>query len=176
MKLKSLASVALASALVAGPANANMLFDIYAGASAGLGRATWFADGHDSFSSQSYGAMLGINIPLVRGEVEYNYLTHDDAKLHLAMVNGYVKLPMPIVKPYLGAGMGMVFDGEFDDLGAERAPAYQGMLGVTLALPIIPFDIDVEGRVLYANHVFKTGDDTANLLQYDARVKLRYVF
>lgn len=176
MKLKSLAAVATLSAMMAGNANANLLFDVYAGATAGFGGATWFADDNNSYTAQSYGAVLGIDIPLLRAEVEYDYLASDDAKLHLAMVNAYAKLPTPVIKPYLGAGMGVIFDGEYNELNAETAPAYQGMLGVTFDLPILPLNIDVEGRVLYANHVFKLTDDNANLLQYDARVKLRYVF
>ncbi len=176
MKLKSLAAVAVVSAMAAGNANANLLFDIYAGATAGFGGATWFADEHESYTAQSYGAVLGIDIPFVRGELEYNYLTSDDAKVHVVMANVYAKMPMPLVKPYLGAGIGMTVGGDYGDLDAENGMAYQGMLGVTFDLPIVPFNIDVEGRALYANHVFKLPGDYANLVQYDARVKLRYVF
>ncbi len=176
MKLKSLAAVAAVSAMVAGNANANLLFDIYAGATAGFGGATWFADENKTYAAQSYGAVLGIDIPFVRGELEYDYLMSDDAKLHLVMANVYAKMPTPVIKPYLGGGIGMVVAGDYNDLDAEDAMAYQGMLGVTFDLPILPFNIDVEGRVLYANHVFKVADENANLLQYDARVKLRYVF
>ena len=176
MKLKSLAMMAMASALVAGPANANLLFDIYAGATAGVGGSTWFADGHENDGAQSYGAMVGIDIPFVRGELEYNYLTGDAAKLHLAMANVYAKMPLPLVKPYLGAGIGMVFAGDYDDVDAKNAPAYQGMLGATLDVPVLPFKIDVEGRVLYATDVLDLPNEDVDLLQYEGRVKLRYVF
>ena len=55
----------------AGAANANMLFDIYAGATYGIGGYTLFADDNDiSKSSQSYGAVLGMDIPLFRVELE----------------------------------------------------------------------------------------------------------
>lgn len=176
MKLKCLAAMAMTTALVGGSANANLLFDIYAGATAGFGGETWFADENESHTAQSYGAVLGIDVPFVRGEVEYDYLTGDDAKLHLVMANVYAKMPTPVIKPYLGAGIGMIVDGEYGPWDAEKTAAYQGMLGVTFDLPVIPFNIDVEGRVLYANEVLKLPDDSADLLHYDARLKLRYVF
>ena len=50
MKLKSLAAVATLSAMMAGNANANLLFDIYAGATAGIGGATWIDDDNTSWA------------------------------------------------------------------------------------------------------------------------------
>ena len=37
-------------------------------------------------------------------------------------------------------------------------------------------NIDIEGRVLYAPNIYETATETPDLLQYDGRVKLRYVF
>lgn len=168
--------------LTAGAANANMLFDIYAGATYGMGGYTLFADDKDySKSSQSYGAVLGMDIPLVRIELEYNYLDADAITANLALVNAYFKFPTPIVKPYIGAGIGSTFDSKYEPndttkIDIEDAMAYQGMLGITLDLPVIPFNIDVEGRVLYAPDLFQVADIEHDLLQYEGRVKLRYVF
>ncbi len=165
--------------LVAGSANANFLFDIYAGGTYGIGGYTMFNDNGDdiSKSSQSYGAMLGMDIPLFRFELEYNYLDTDYMSLNLGFVNGYFKLPTPIVKPYIGVGIGSTFDSKYEPRNApsvdiDDTMAYQGMLGLTLDLPVIPFNIDVEGRVLYASNIMPKSD----LLQYEGRVKLRYVF
>ena len=166
----------------AGAANANMLFDIYAGATYGIGGYTLFADDNDiSKSSQSYGAVLGMDIPLFRVELEYNYLDADAITANLGLVNAYFKLPTPIVKPYIGVGIGSTFDSKYEPknlvtIDIKDTLAYQGMLGITLDIPVIPFNIDVEGRVLYAPDIFKATDTEPDLLQYEGRVKLRYVF
>ncbi len=161
--------------LSAGAANANMLFDIYAGATYGIGGYTMFTDGKDiSKSSQSYGAVLGMDIPMFRIELEYNYLDADALNINTGFVNAYFKIPTPIVKPYIGAGIGSTFDSKYEptDTNIKDAMAYQGMLGITLNLPVIPFNIDVEGRVMYAPDIMSD----VNLLQYEGRAKLRYVF
>lgn len=166
----------------AGAANANILFDIYAGATYGIGGYTVFIDDkHISDSSMSYGAVLGMDIPLFRIELEYDYLDTDDASMNLGFVNGYFKIPTPILKPYIGAGIGYTFSSKYEPKGMTKIDiddtiAYQGMLGITLNLPVIPFNIDVEGRVLYTPNMFEIADTTPDLLQYEGRVKLRYVF
>jgi dienelactone hydrolase len=53
--------------------------------------------------------------------------------------------------------------------------AYQGMLGATFNIPALPFKIDVEGRALIAPDVYEDLHDST-AFQYDARVKLRYIF
>ena len=164
--------------LSAGAANANMLFDIYAGGTYGIGGYTMFTNGDDiSKSMQSYGAVLGMDIPLFRVELEYNYLDADAIKANLGFVNAYFKLPTPVIKPYIGVGIGSTFDSKYEPADTIKTDiddvlAYQGMLGITLKLPVIPFDIDVEGRVLYAPDIMTDID----LLQYEGRAKLRYVF
>jgi hypothetical protein len=176
MKSKTLKFLTALSVLsVATPAYSNILFDVYAGGSFGVGGYTLYTDGNDfSKSVQSYGAVLGLDIPMFRVELEYNYLNADDANLNLGFVNAYFKLPMPIVKPYIGAGVGTTFDSKFEpaNLKLDDVMAYHGMLGLTLDLPVVPFNIDVEGRVLYAPEIYTNID----LLQYEGRVKLRYVF
>lgn len=159
--------------LSAGAANANLLFDIYAGATYGIGGYTLFADDNDiSKSSQSYGAVLGMDIPMFRVELEYNYLDSDALTASLGLVNAYFKLPLPVIKPYIGAGIGYTFDTKYSSIETEDTMAYQGMLGATLNLPVLPFNVDVEGRVLYAPDIMPDID----LLQYEGRIKARYVF
>lgn len=203
MKLKTigvLSTVAIMS--VAANANANVLFDVYLGATGGFGGETVFAhNDHENLSAMSFGGVLGLDIPLARFELEYNFLDSDDAKLHLGMINAYIKAPSAVLQPYLGVGIGSTFGGSasydnnlktlwhkrsgetvdgkslYEDADVASKMAYQGMLGLTLALPVLPIKFDVEGRVLYAPDIFKNLADTdADLLHYEGRVKLRYVF
>lgn len=182
MKTKTLGFLTTAAImLTAGAANANLLFDVYAGGTFGIGGYTLFADKNESFSSTTYGAVLGMDIPMFRIELEYNYLDSDDATLNMGFVNGYFKLPTPVVKPYIGAGIGTTFSSEFTPvahttINIDDTIIYQGMLGVTLDIPVVPFNIDVEGRVIYASDLIEYMNDTADVLQYEGRVKLRYVF
>ncbi len=180
MKLKSAGVVATLIMAGATNANANILFDIYAGATIGMGAETMFA-GHDNdtAAAQAYGAVVGLDIPFVRGELEYNYLDGKDIDMHLGMVNVYAKMPTPIVQPYIGAGVGTIFDGKIKDahnIDIDADMAYQAMVGVTFNLPIMPLKIDAEARALYIQDVYKIEGATPDMLHYDARVKLRYIF
>ena len=182
MKTKSLGLVFAASMLTMGAANANLLFDIYGGATYGVGGYTVFADGnHVSHSAQSYGAVLGMDIPLFRIELEYNHLDADATNMNIGFVNGYFKIPTPVIKPYIGAGVGYTFSSKYDIAphvhhDIDDTLAYQGMLGITLNIPVLPFNIDIEGRAVYIPDMVKIDNSTPDLLQYDGRVKLRYVF
>lgn len=180
MKLKTAGILTAMSAIfITANANANVLFDIYAGATVGAGGATLFAhDKDDTQSAQSYGAVLGIDIPALRFELEYNYLNNDDTKLHIGMINAYAKMPTPAIKPYFGLGIGNVFGGDapMPHVDIEKGMAYQGMLGLTFDIPVLPLKIDTEARVLYAPDIYKYNDDKPDLLHYDLRIKLRYVF
>lgn len=179
MNTKSFATLTATTIMLsAGAANANMLFDIYAGGTYGFGGYTMYTNDHDiSKSTQSYGAVLGMDIPLFRVELEYNYLDADALNINTGFVNAYFKIPTPIVKPYIGVGIGSTFDSKYEPTHGTKTDiddvmAYQGMLGITLNLPVIPFNIDVEGRVMYAPDIMTDID----LLQYEGRAKLRYVF
>lgn len=179
MKLKTAGLLTLATLLGAGTnANAAMLYDIYAGLTLGAGGMTIFSgDNTDSVSSSAYGAVIGMDIPLVRLELEYNYLNPSDAHMHVGMINAYFKMPSTVIKPYLGIGVGTVFNGKVDDAyDIRNSAAYQGMLGITFDPPVIPFDIDVEGRVMYAPDVYEVANAKPDFLQYDLRLKLRYIF
>ena len=121
---------------------------------------------------------MGIDIPMFRIELEYDYVNTDDMELNLGMVNAYFKLPTPVIKPYIGAGIGTTFSSTYEpaDIDIDNTVAYQGMLGITFDIPVIPFNVDVEGRVLYASDLFEYATEKYDLLQYEGRVKLRYVF
>lgn len=179
MNLKYATILTAAAIMMAGAnANANLLFDPYIGATAGVGGATVFIDGDTtSDMAQSYGAVIGLDIPLIRIEAEYNYLNDKDITAHIAMGNVYLKMPSLLVSPYIGAGVGAIFDGDAGH-GTEMdtTVAYQGMLGVTFDIPVLPFKIDAEARAFYAPDVFAVAHEDADLLHYDIRAKLRYVF
>ncbi len=180
MKLIS-ASFLTAAAIMATATNANagLVFDWYAGATAGIGGQSVYFDNdhHKSFSAQSYGVVVGVDLPVVRFEAEYNYLDNDYVDSQIVMGNAYVKLPgVIIVNPYIGVGVGVVFEsdtGKFQKF--DSTIAYQGMLGATLNIPAIPFKIDIEGRALMAPDVYDKLDDSM-MWHYDARIKLRYIF
>lgn len=178
MKIKSVAVMGLLSLAAMSSAQANLLFDAYVGATAGMGGATIFAD-HDnkSYGAQSYGAVAGLDLPIFRVEAEYNYLNDDMPKLHMGMVNGYAKMPTTLIQPYLGAGIGAVLGGNMDNhADIKHTAAYQGMLGVTFTLPVLPFKIDGEARALYAPKFASAAGEDLDLLHYDLRVKLRFIF
>lgn len=157
-------------------ANANIIWDLYAGGTAGLGGMAVSDDDLDrtNWSAQSYGAVLGIDFPVVRVEAEYDYLKSDEINMQMVMGNAYVKFfGTAVVNPYIGVGVGSMVKAETDfDDDIDPTIAYQGMLGATFNIPAIPFKIDLEGRALYIPELVSDID----LLHYDARLKLRFVF
>ncbi len=186
MNIKSLIlPITTAAAIFAAPANANLLFDLYAGATIGIGGATlgtdlFDSDKQDSYSAQSYGLVAGIDIPLFRLEAEYDFINIDqDAKLHVGMVNGYFKIPgLVVVNPYIGVGVGATFDVDADFMEHDGGAAYQAMLGLTFNVPALPIKIDAEGRALYAPDFATVAgtSTTIDAVQYDIRAKVRYIF
>ncbi len=179
MKLKT--SIILCSIMTtaSAPAIANPVWDLYAGVSIGAGAQTMFNDNHDKTNSaQSFGGMVGIDLPVFRIEAEYNYLNESDFHANLAMANAYFKMASTVVKPYMGLGVGVMFNGSNDkyDKDMDTSAAYQGMLGVTLGVPALPFKFDIEGRAVYIPDIAKFGDNRPDLLHYDAKIKIRYLF
>ena len=181
MKLNYTSILTAATLMVAGAnANAGMLFDIYAGGTAGFGGMAMYQEDHNrDWSSQSYGVIAGVDLPVVRFEAEYDYLKSDRIDMQTIMGNAYVKLPgIAVVNPYIGVGVGAMIDAKVSHypVDFDTTIAYQGMLGATLNIPAVPFKVDVEGRVLYMPEVYDKHDIEIDAMQYDARVKLRYVF
>lgn len=172
---------AILTTVLTGAASASPIIDVYAGGMVGVGGSTVFVDSnHKNESAQSLGAVLGIDIPLVRIEGEYNYITNDKFSTNDAMLNAYVKMLPTMIQPYFGVGVGSVFGGHVDTnnlkYDIKTSVAYQGMLGITLDVLALPIDFDIEGRVLYAPNFTEIASEKPDLLQYDARVKLRYMF
>jgi hypothetical protein len=120
--------------------------------------------------------MFGIDIPALRFEAEYNYLNDSGVRLHTGMLNAYLKMPSTVIKPYLGVGVGSVFSGKADSISIDMRAAYQGMLGVTLDMPILPVKFDLEARALYAANLYTIANIKPDLLHYELRMKARYVF
>jgi len=151
------------------PARAGIVIDFYAGLTGGMG-AMW-ADSN-SHSSQAYGAVLGLDIPLIRAEGEYNYLRGGGMNIHLGMLNGYLKMPTPVIQPYMGVGVGQVFGGTANKFNIQSTTAYQAMIGVQIDMPATPVLFDVETRALRASDIAPG----VNLFVWDARLKLRWMF
>jgi opacity protein-like surface antigen len=173
--MKKFAICYLLFAIFAAPAaRANALWDLYGGAGLGVGGASVYSDGNThSMDAQTYFATLGIDLPIFRIELEYDYLNDADMKTNMGMLNGYIKMPTAILIPYAGAGVGVAFGGDLADSGT----AYQGMVGLTLDLEILPLKFDIEGRLVYApNMSVQQTTIKPDLLQYEGRIKARFVF
>jgi len=181
MKLKtSIFLTTLATLGVISSADAGSAVDMYAGMTIGAGAQTAFADNQDrTNTAQSFGAMFGVDIPMFRVEAEYNYLTTANSHSNVALANVYFKMPSTVIKPYLGLGIGLNFNGEdteYATIKYDTTTAYQAMLGVTLGVPALPFKFDVEARALYLPDVYKIANVSPDILQYEGRVKIRYIF
>lgn len=187
MKIKS---IFLISTIVLTTTAANAgtpIADFYVGAMLGAGGQSIFSSGNNKTdSSMLAGAMLGVDIPLFRIEGEYNYIDSSDLSTNSAMLNAYFKVPSTLIQPYFGAGVGMVFGGTYSlktnevktNYDIKSTAGYQGMLGATIELPVLPVKFDIEGRVLYAPNIFEIPLDnkTPDMLQYNGRIKVRYIF
>ena len=181
MKLNYKSFLTAATLMVMGAnANAGMVFDIYAGGTAGIGTMALVFDKHTSdHSSQSYGAIVGVDLPVVRFEAEYDFLTSNHLDMQTLMGNAYVKLPgLVVINPYIGVGFGAMFNTTNNkyDYNFDTAIAYQGMLGATFNIPTLPFKIDIEGRAMFVPEIYSKNNIEIDAMQYDARVKLRYIF
>ena len=179
MKLKTTIILFSSLSMVSVPSFANAIWDIYGGLSFGIGAQTFFIhNDNETRSAQSFGAMLGIDLPAFRIEAEYNYLNASDSHANTAFANAYFKMPSAIIKPYLGAGVGIEFSGKNDKNSADfdTTAAYQGIFGVTIDTPALPIKFDVEGRAIYIPNIATIGDNKPDLLHYEGRIKIRYVF
>lgn len=188
MKINSLSLISAMSILTcASTANASVIADFYVGAMGGVGGQTLFADHkNETDAARVYGAIAGMDLPVFRIEGEYDYFDSKNLNTNAALANVYAKIPSTVILPYIGAGIGVVFGGDqtFTESGVETkysiesTAAYQAMLGATIDILSIPFKFDVEGRVLYAPDIYtvKGTDVSPDMLQYNVRVKLRYIF
>ena len=189
MKINSISLISLVSTLACvSNANAGVIADFYVGAMAGVGGQTMFADSKNETDSASMlGAVAGMDLPIFRVEGEYNYFTAEDTKTNAAMLNLYAKMPSTLIQPYIGGGIGVVFGGEqkitkdsFENkkFDIDTSPAYQAMLGATIAILAVPIKFDIEGRALYAPNVYSVEgrDIKPDMLQYNIRAKARFIF
>ena len=181
MKLNS--KIFLGAILAAGvtcSANANPVIDVYAGAMFGAGGSTIYNGNHSNAASSSFGGILGIDIPLLRVEAEYNHITNNKFSTNDAMLNAYFKMLSTMVHPYVGVGVGSIFGGSYSPAAVKydikSTVAYQGMIGLTFDILALPIKFDIEGRALYAPDFVDVNTEKPDLFQYDGRLKLRYVF
>ena len=186
MKINSISLISVISTLACVPAaNAGTIYDLYVGGMAGLGGQTIFVD-HDTTKDTSsvFGAVAGIDIPFFRAEVEYDYFNSENTNTNAAMLNLYAKMPSTVILPYIGAGAGMVFGGDYtvENTGVkteykiDSTAAYQAMLGATIDVIAIPVKFDIEGRALYAPDFYKDTTVKPDMLQYQLRLKARFIF
>lgn len=188
MKINSISLISLLSTLACvSVANADVMADFYLGGTAGAGGQTIFTDSKSKTDSAgTFGAIAGIDMPIFRFEAEYNYFTSADLDTNAGLINFYAKMPSTVIMPYIGAGIGMVFggdatasvDGVKKDYSIKTSAAYQAMLGATIDVGTLPIKIDIEGRVLYAPNVYDIDatDIKPDMLQYNLRAKVRYIF
>ena len=188
MKINSISLISLVSTLtLASAANAGVVADFYVGGMAGVGGQTMFADHkNETDASGVFGGIVGMDLPIFRVEAEYDYFTASDFNTNAAMANLYAKIPSTVILPYIGGGIGMVFGGDHkittDGIETKNSidstAAYQAMLGATIDVLALPIKFDVEGRVLYAPNLYKVEGThlTPDMLQYNIRAKVRYIF
>ena len=188
MKINSISLISLVSTLtLASAANAGVVADFYVGGMAGVGGQTMFADHkNETDASGVFGGIVGMDLPVFRVEAEYDYFTASDFNTNAAMANLYAKIPSTVILPYIGGGIGMVFGGDHkittDGIETKNSidstAAYQAMLGATIDVLTLPIKFDVEGRVLYAPTLYKVEGThlTPDMLQYNIRAKVRYIF
>lgn len=188
MKINLTSLISIVSTLTCiSAANAGVIADFYVGGMAGVGGQTMFADHkNETDPSRVFGAVAGMDLPIFRIEGEYDYFAAKDFDTNAALLNLYAKIPTTIVIPYIGAGFGAVFGGDqtFTQAGVktkydiDSTTAYQAMLGATIDVLSIPLKFDIEGRALYAPDIYKITDTgaTPDMLQYNVRVKARFIF
>ncbi len=185
MKINSISLISTLT-LLAGTATANagVMADLYVGGMVGAGGQTLFTrDNNQTDSAMLFGANLGIDIPLFRLEAEYNRLHSADLDTNTGMVNAMFKVPSTVIQPYFGIGAGVVFDGKHKpaenvEYNITSSAAYQAMLGATIDILALPIKFDIEGHALYAPNIYeiKAINATPDLLQYNVRLKMRYIF
>ncbi len=185
MKIKSISLISIVTLLSGTSAtNAGVMADLYVGGMVGAGGQTLFTS-HDNTtdSAMLFGANLGIDIPLFRLEAEYNRLHSADLKTNTGMINAMFKVPSTVIQPYFGVGAGLVFDGKHKiadniEYDIKSTAAYQAMLGATIDVLALPIKFDIEGHAMYAPNIYKIEavNVTPDMLQYNVRLKMRYIF
>lgn len=182
MKINSISLISLVSTLtLASAANAGVVADFYVGGMAGVGGQTIFTDHkNESDTAEVFGAIAGMDLPIFRVEAEYDYFNSSDLNANAALLNLYAKIPSTIILPYIGGGVGAVFSGDQKTDGVKHnmdtTAAYQAMLGATIDVLTLPIKFDVEGRILYAPNIYSIDDVKPDMLQYNIRAKVRYIF
>ena len=177
--MKKLAIFVVALMSLSG-ARASML-DVYIGLTGSMGESVAYfpssAGGKSTQGMGGLGAVFGFDVPVFRIEGEYNYMLARDLRLSAGLLNVYVKpLPIPLIKPYVGLGAGTILSGTVNDENAKGSPAFQGMLGFQIDVPVTSLFVDLEGRLFYASEIYEIANRSVGFVQYDWRVKLRYAF
>lgn len=178
---KRLLSIVLALGLISVlPVQAQYYGQLGLGASLNGGSVTTDNVRSGYKNTPAYSFAGGYEIPLaltnVRVEGEYlrirpNAKHGSDSSFDGLMANGYVEVPLiPIIDPYIGAGIGMT---RFDH---NNSLALQGIMGLEYELPFLPLTIGGEYRYLKVN---ETGGKREDISKFHSNIfmfKMRYTF
>lgn len=170
--------------------NANAA-NFYAGGLFGLGSTFTFSGFNNdaiknwSRSSESFGAIAGIDVSVVRLELEYEYMNSKGPKSNLNFANLYLKIPIGIIQPYIAAGIGITYGGHATyetsphsfETSTKTRPAYQGMLGLSVKIPVLKFlHSDLEFRMAYMPNLYEYDKINVDVWNGDFRLKVCYDF
>ncbi|MBF0381045.1 MAG: outer membrane beta-barrel protein [Magnetococcales bacterium] len=130
---------------------------------------------------------IGYDLPMlpVKVEVEYLYQTADvdkisdppagftalstfsgEATVNALMANAYVNLPIPLIKPYIGVGLGGA-NVNYSSISTDNMQlfdesstlfAYQGMIGIVFSVPVLPVELMAEYRYFATTDSEPTAD------------------
>ncbi|MBF0194501.1 MAG: porin family protein [Magnetococcales bacterium] len=130
---------------------------------------------------------LGYDLPVLplKFEVEYLYQSANvdevssppagftalstfsgEATVNALMVNAYVNLPIPLLKPYIGIGVGGA-NVNYSSISTDNMQlfdesstlfAYQGMVGILFSVPVLPVELMAEYRYFATTDAESTAD------------------
>ncbi|MDR1691546.1 MAG: porin family protein [Rickettsiales bacterium] len=124
------------------------------------------------FDAPAYSLAIGYELPIwnIRVEAEYLRLQSDfkhDPNLSMItsgfMLNGYVPLPVPLISPYIGVGIGtaettLFLNDSNGGLQAKPEFAYQAILGAEVDIPFIS-TVGIELRYVHSEGDITIGED-----------------
>ncbi|MBF0445981.1 MAG: outer membrane beta-barrel protein [Magnetococcales bacterium] len=130
---------------------------------------------------------IGYDLPMLPIKVEVEYLYQSakideisnppagftalstfsgDATVNALMANAYVNLPIPLLKPYIGLGVGGA-NVNYSSISTDSMQlfdessthfAYQGMVGILFSVPVLPLELMAEYRYFATTDAESTAD------------------
>lgn len=131
-------------------------------------------------SDVAYSVAVGYEVPLLPLRVEAESISMrgadgdfagDSYSMNALMLNAYAGLPIPIVSPYIGAGVGEGI-ATLDNSGSSGyTSAYQVMAGLDVSLPLLPFSVGVEYRYFNSDAKETFADSSIQSVLVKARLQ-----